>query len=171
MRYELLKILTVDDNQHMRMLLGEILRAVGVREIFEAADGAAALRLMHGQAVDIVVTDLSMKPMDGIEFMRKLRNDSDSPGQLIPVIMLTGHSTAQWVGEARDAGVNEFITKPVTARSVIDRIWRVVMKPRPFVRSPTYFGPDRRRRVEQRYQGPWRRASDPQQQGLEIELG
>ena len=164
MRYELLKILLVDDNHHMRLLLSEILRALGVRQLFEASDGAHGLQMMKNHPVDIVMTDLSMQPMDGIDFVRLLRNSPDSPNQMCPVIMITGHSTMQRVNEARNAGVNEFLAKPLTARGVIERLDRVVEHPRPYVRTADYFGPDRRRRADPNFQGPWRRHGDGPQQ-------
>ena len=160
MRFDLLKILLVDDNHHMRVLIGEIMRAIGVTEVFEANDGAEALSKMRQQNIDIVITDLSMQPLDGIDFTRLLRNSPDSPNQMCPVIMITGHSTQKRVKEARDAGVTEFLAKPVTARGIIDRITRVVEVPRPFIRNEDYFGPDRRRRADPEYTGPRRRSTD-----------
>ncbi len=160
MRFDLLKILLVDDNHHMRVLIGEIMRAIGVTEVFEANDGAEALSKMRQQNIDIVMTDLSMQPLDGIDFTRLLRNSPDSPNQMCPVIMITGHSTQKRVKEARDAGVTEFLAKPVTARGIIDRITRVVEFPRPFIRNEDYFGPDRRRRADPEYTGPRRRSTD-----------
>lgn len=162
MRFDLLKILLVDDNHHMRVLLTEILRAIGVRHVFEAGDGAEALQIMRAHQVDIVMTDLAMQPLDGIDFVRLLRNSADSPNQMAPVIMITGHSTSRRVGEARDAGVNEFLAKPVTARGVIERIGEIVEHPRPYIRAPEFFGPERRRKVDAHFAGPWRRADDPE---------
>jgi len=160
LRFELLKILLVDDNHHMRVLLTEIMRAIGVKYIFEASDGAEALQIMRQQAIDIVMTDLAMQPLDGIDFVRLVRRSQDSANPMVPVIMITGHSTMRRVGEARDVGVTEFLSKPVTARGVIERITRVVDHPRPFVRTEEYFGPDRRRHADASYQGPYRRNSD-----------
>lgn len=160
MRYDLLKILLVDDNHYMRVLLAEILRAIGVKDIFEANDGAEGLQMMRDNPVDIVMTDLSMQPLDGIDFVRLLRNSPDSPNQMAPVIMITGHSTFARVNEARDAGVNEFLAKPLTARGVIERLHQAIEHPRQFVRSDDYFGPDRRRRNDANFKGPFRRASD-----------
>ncbi|HEY0647470.1 response regulator [Phenylobacterium sp.] len=160
MRYELLKILLVDDNHYMRILLAEILRAIGVVHIYEANDGAEGLQMMRDYPIDVVLTDLSMQPLDGIDFVRLLRNAPDSPNQLAPVIMITGHSTFARVNEARDAGVSEFLAKPLTARGVIERLHEAIEHPRRFVRSGDYFGPDRRRRVDPTYAGPRRRASD-----------
>jgi two-component system chemotaxis response regulator CheY len=160
LRFDLLKILLVDDNHHMRVLLTEILRAIGVRHVFEATDGAEALQLMRSHQIDIIMSDLAMQPLDGIDFVRLLRNSPDSPNPMAPVIMITGHSTMKRVNEARDVGVNEFLSKPVTARGVLERIGRVVENPRPFVRTSNYFGPDRRRRNDPNYDGPKRRATD-----------
>ena len=154
------KILLVDDNPHMRMLLTQILRAIDVRQIHEASDGAEALQIMRGTNIDIVFTDLTMQPLDGIDFVNLLRNSPDSPNQMAPVIMVTGHSTVRRIAEARDAGVNEILAKPVTARGVLSRISEVIENPRPFVRTPDYFGPERRRRADPGYNGPMRRAGD-----------
>jgi two-component system, chemotaxis family, chemotaxis protein CheY len=162
LRFELLKILLVDDNHHMRVLLTEILRAIGVRDVFEATDGAEALKSLRANPIDIIMTDLAMQPLDGIDFVRLLRNSPESPNPMAPVIMITGHSTHRRVQEARDVGVNEFLSKPVTARGVLSRIGQVVDNPRPFVRTDGYFGPDRRRRADPEYTGPRRRAADKQ---------
>ena len=160
MRLDQLKILLVDDNHHMRVLLIELLRAVGINKVFEAADGAEGLQMMRSHAVDIVMTDLAMEPLDGIDFVRLLRNSPDSPNQMIPVIMVTGHLTVRRIQEARDAGVNEFVAKPITARNVLERLQIIVDHPRPFIRTEDFFGPDRRRRNDPNYTGPWRRSVD-----------
>lgn len=160
MRYNLLKILIVDDNHHMRVLIGEILRALGVRDIYEAANGAEGLQSLTTHPVDIVMTDLAMQPLDGIDFVRLLRNAPESTNPMIPVVMITGHSTLQRVNEARDAGVTEFLAKPLTARGVISRLHQAIEHPRAFVRTRDYFGPDRRRRPDPHWPGPWRRAAD-----------
>ena len=71
--------------------------------------------------------------------------------------MLTGHSERARVMAARDAGVTEFLTKPISAKGLYQRIVNVVFNPRPFIRTETYFGPDRRRNVNPNYNGPERR--------------
>jgi CheY-like chemotaxis protein len=159
-RFDLLNILVVDDNHHMRVILTEVLRAIGVRDIREARDGSEALQVMRDHPVDVVLADLAMEPLDGVQFVRMLRNAPDSPGQMIPVIMISGHSTERRVKEARDVGANEFLAKPVTARGVLERVIEVIEHPRAYVRSADYFGPDRRRKEEPGYIGPRRRSSD-----------
>ena len=159
-RLDRLKVLIVDDNKHTRLLLAQILRSLGITQTIEAADGVEGLAALRNHAVDIVLTDLAMEPMNGIEFVRSLRTGPDSPGPMLPVIMITGHATMKRLQEARDAGVNEFMAKPITARGVLERLALVIDHPRPFIGSDDYFGPDRRRRHDPRYAGPWRRASD-----------
>jgi two-component system chemotaxis response regulator CheY len=158
--YAQLKILLVDNNRYMRTLLAEILRAIGVVQVLEAADGVEGLALMGEQAVDLVITDLSMQPLDGIDFVRLLRRSLESPGRQVPVIMLTGNSTVSRVTEARDAGVDEFLAKPLDARAVVERVQWVIANPRPYVTRDGYVGPDRRRRTDPDFRGPWRRATD-----------
>jgi DNA-binding NtrC family response regulator len=119
---------------------------------------------MKSHEVDIVMTDHAMRPLGGLDFVRLIRRSPESPNPMCPVIMITGHSTLQRVHEALNAGVNEFLTKPLTARGVIERLVQVIDHPRPFVRTDDYFGPDRRRRADRSHPGPWRRADDRSEQ-------
>lgn len=144
----------------MRTMLCEILRAVGVGQIYTAADGAEGLQVMRSHRIDIVMTDLAMAPVDGIDFVRMIRSAPDAAHNMMPVIMITGQLTVARIKDARDAGVNEFIAKPITARAIIERLHQIVDHPRPFIRTKDYFGPDRRRRQDPAYPGPWRREAD-----------
>jgi CheY-like chemotaxis protein len=155
-----LHILLVDDNQHMRAITSAILQSAGVRNIREVADGAAALDAVRDHAVDLAIVDFNMFPLDGVEFTRLIRNSPDSANPYLPIIMMTGHSEKSRVYEARDAGVTEFVVKPITAKAVFDRIHAVIMRPRPFVKTGDYFGPDRRRTNAPNFKGPFRRSTD-----------
>ena len=106
------------------------------------------------------IIDLRMRPVDGLEFTRQVRGDANGKYAFLPIIMLTGYAERSRVEEARDAGVTEFIVKPVTAKAVLSRLQNVIYKPRPFVQTKTYFGPDRRRRADNDYAGPSRRKTD-----------
>lgn len=155
-----LRFLLVDDNQHMRAIVSTILKGVGVKHVREAMDGAEALQAMRDGLVDIAIVDFKMSPLDGVQFTQLVRNSPDSVDPFLPIIMLTGFAERHRVFEARDAGVTEIVVKPVTARSLLDRINIVIFRPRPFIRSGDYFGPCRRRRDEPNYSGPMRRQSD-----------
>lgn len=165
-----LQVLIVDDNQHMRTILRELLRAVGIREAREARDAVEALDIMKTTSTDLVLVDLSMPVIDGVEFTHMVRTSSDSPNPYVPIIMITGHSARSKVLAARDAGVNEFVAKPVTAKSLMQRLIAIVERPRPFVRTATYFGPDRRRKADPDYQGPFRRAGDQEKESEAVDI-
>lgn len=141
-----LKVLVIEDNQHFRLLIRTVLQTLGVRNVNEARDGAEALSVLKSFPADLVVLDWKMEPMDGIVFAHKVRRSPESPNPYLPIIMVTGYTEARLVTEARDAGVNEFLAKPISAKSLISRIVSVIQKPRPFIRTEQYFGPDRRRR-------------------------
>jgi len=115
---------------------------------------------MRDKSPDLVLTDLSMKPVDGITFTREVRTAHDSPNPYVPIIMITGHTERRKVEAARDAGVTEFLAKPITAQGLILRIAEIVERPRAFVRCDGYFGPDRRRRKDENFTGPWLRHDD-----------
>lgn len=151
-----ISFLVVDDNDFMRTIVRRILASLGAETIHEATDGADALKLLKVVVPDIVILDWRMTPLDGIEFTQFIRRGEDSPNPFLPIIMMTGYSAFQHVMDARDAGVNEFLVKPVSAQRLFSRIQAVIERPRSFVRTQTYFGPDRRRR-NLPFKGPDRR--------------
>ena len=155
-----LRLLVVDDNMHMRTIVLSLVQGLGVHEVRQAAEGGAGLRLLQQAPADIALVDLNMAPVDGVAFTREVRNSPDSRDVYLPVIMMTGQAERGRVEEARDAGVTEFLLKPLTLRSLVDRLEAVIHRPRPFVRTAAYFGPCRRRRADASFRGPLRRAED-----------
>jgi CheY-like chemotaxis protein len=158
--FENLKALIVEDNAHMRSLLRTLLNSIGITDVSEAAHGRSAIEILRERKPGLVLTDMAMKPMDGIEFTRHVRSDEHMPNPFVPIIMISGHTEKHRVMAARDAGVTEFLAKPITAHHLFARIAEVMERPRAFVRCDNYFGPDRRRRQLEDYVGPWRRQED-----------
>ena len=150
MAYDLerLKILLVEDDPSMRSLVRDMLSTFGISDIQTANDGSKAYAELRNYPADIVIVDWVMEPLDGIDFTRMVRSAPDSPNPVIPIIMLTSHSSVERVLEARDNGVTEYLMKPVTAKGLYSRIVAVIENPRQFVRVSEYFGPDRRRSVK-----------------------
>jgi len=144
---ERLTVLLVDDNRHMRHLMKTILRSLGVGTIAEADDGSDALKLLRTIPADVVFTDWMMEPLDGPDLTRMVRTGSDIDNPFVPIIMLTGHSEMGRVVEARDAGVTEFLAKPVSADKVYHRLQQIIERPRTFIKTRRYTGPDRRRKA------------------------
>ena len=152
-----LRFLICDDNPHMRRILRTLLHSFGAREAYEAEDGATALEMYTHYVPDIVITDWAMPIFDGLELTQMIRQPGANANPYVPIIMLTGHSEKKRVISARDAGVTEFLAKPISAKALYQRILNVVANPRPFIKTKTYFGPDRRRNVNSNYVGPERR--------------
>ena len=158
-QFDLLKVLVVDDNVHMRALLCRILHATGIKTIYDATNAKEAWDIFTLNPCDIIFVDWVLGGMNGVEFTEKVRNEPDSPNPFVPVIMISGYSSKECVNAARDAGVTEFLAKPVSSKAVLSRVIAVIEQPRAFVRTKTYFGPCRRRKIDPFYKGPERRVS------------
>jgi len=145
MDFNTLGVMIVDDNAHMRWLVCSMLRALGIKELMECSDGEEALREIVNFRPDLVITDWHMEPVNGLQLVSRVRGMRHLDIYYVPIIMLTGHSEAHRVREARDTGINEFLAKPISAKSLLTRIVRIANNDRPFIETDTYFGPDRRR--------------------------
>lgn len=169
-----LKVLVVDDNINVQRLIGDVLRAGGVGQVETASDGMRARDKIAGWDPHLIFSDWNMPVMGGLELTRSIRRaavvaDRRIRNPQVPVIIVTGHRSEADVELARRAGVNEFVIKPFTPAGLLSRIQLVLSKPRPFIVSEDYIGPDRRRRLELSYSGPLRRTGDPAQVVDEIE--
>jgi len=152
-----LRFLVIDDNVHMRQILRTLLHGFGARTVWEAEDGAAGLEVFTKYLPDIVITDWSMPIFSGIELTQMIRQPGANPNPFAPIIMLSAYTEKARVMAARDAGVTEFLAKPISANALYQRILSVIINPRPFIKTETYFGPDRRRTHNAKYTGPERR--------------
>jgi CheY-like chemotaxis protein len=129
--------------------------------VYEAEDGAVGLDAFTHYTPDIVLTDWAMPIFDGLELTQMIRQPNANANPFVPIIMVTGHTEKDRVTAARDAGVTEFLAKPISAKALYERIVNVVANPRPFIKTKTYFGPDRRRNTNSNYVGPERRKDGP----------
>lgn len=157
LEFDRLGVLVAEDNVHMRRALVAMLRAFGATSIIEAEDGESALALFREQKPDIALLDWEMPGLDGLAVARRMRDRATSPNPFIPILMVTAHAEKGRVVAARDAGVSDFLAKPVTPRILYDKILGLVLDQRPFVATKDYFGPDRRRPDPPPYRGPERR--------------
>lgn len=160
-QFETVSVLIVEDNQPLAVMIKSILQTFGINNIEIAHNGKDGFDRFCKTNPDIVIADWMMKPRDGIDFTYSVRNEARSPNPFAPVILITGFSEKKRVLEARDAGVTEFLVKPFQAKDLYKRIAQVIERPRQFVKSYQFFGPDRRRKVtDANYAGPWKRISD-----------
>ncbi len=139
-------VMIVDDQPSIRSMLRHILRVLGCQKIIDFDSAEDAWGYSQVTPVDLALIDWEMKPMNGIDLIRKIRNDPVSLNPFMSIIMVTGHSEIANIVFTRDAGVTEYLVKPISAKTLLNRINNVIEHPRQFVRIGEYFGPDRRRR-------------------------
>lgn len=141
-----LRVLLLEDNALTQRLVKSILKSFQVRDLQMMEDGAAGMKLLKHSEVDIIVCDFDMKLMNGIEFIKEVRRSKDEHIQTIPIIMLTGYTEQHRVVDALNSGVNEFLAKPIAPLQLYKRFVSIIDRPRTFIRSATFMGPDRRRK-------------------------
>ncbi len=119
-------ILIIDDSLPMRSVIKRTLKAAGYgnSQVIEAANGKEALKLMKNNWVDIVLTDYNMPVMDGLEFIKTIKNDDLSKD--IPVIVISTEGNKSKIKEFMDCGAVGYITKPFTAEAIRDLIVNIL---------------------------------------------
>lgn len=162
MSYDLanLEFLVVDDMPITLEAYVRILTALGVRRTQSARNGDEAKEILRRNAPDILITDYKMAPTSGIELTKWVRQSPESSCRQAGIIMTSAFSEKERVEAARDAGVTEFLVKPVTPRNLYGRLATIIGNPRPFVQSPSFTGPCRRRMDDPNFIGPYKRHDD-----------
>ena len=165
---ERFNVLVVEDGHFMRGMMVSALKALGVGTVRTATHGGEAvdvLRLVSTDpmkagmlSIDIVFTNWQMEPVDGLQLLKWIRKSKESPDRFMPVVMVSGSVDKEALMVARDMGVTEYLAKPFSAQTIVQRIMEVIERPRQFVKSPDYFGPDRRRK-QQLFVGDEKRAN------------
>ena len=140
-----IEVLVVEDNHYMRKVVRNILVNLGVKNIHEASDGIDGLESIRMFAPDMVILDWEMPLLNGAELVRIVRSPGVFPVPDVPIIMLTGHVERWRVVEATRLGVHEFLKKPVSGKSLLDRMVSILTSPRPMVRLGDYYGPEPRK--------------------------
>jgi CheY-like chemotaxis protein len=140
-------VLVVDDNPYMRRMIRTLLVNCGVKDIYEATDGIVALDSIRTVAPDVVILDWEMPLLSGPELVRIVRSPGVFPIPDVPIIMLSHHGERWRVVEAVKLGVNEYLTKPVSAKSLYDRLVAITLMPRANVQLGDYYGPQPRKLI------------------------
>jgi two-component system chemotaxis response regulator CheY len=124
------RTLIVDDSSVMRKIVERSLRQAGIEPmvVHEAASGVEGIDLLKTKEVDLIVSDINMPSMDGLEFLRQIGAQNLAPG--VPVVMITTESSEEHVKEAIQAGARAYIRKPFTADQVKERVLPLVKKAR-----------------------------------------
>lgn len=115
-----LKFLIVDDNQSIRQIIADILRAANFHNFVFAEDGKVAWRKLNGDTIDCIILDWDMPVMNGMEFLDTVKESGRFDE--IPVLMLTAHSTKEDVIVAIQHGASSYIVKPFTPDTLFKKL-------------------------------------------------
>ncbi|RMG94754.1 MAG: response regulator [Chloroflexi bacterium] len=116
-------ILIVDDEAMTRKLLRMMLGPAGY-EIFEAEDGLDALHQVAKQVPDLIILDIMMPNMDGLEVCRRLRAQKETAD--IPIIILSARTSSHYIEEGLRAGATRYLTKPITRQEILHHVREVL---------------------------------------------
>ena len=157
-----LSFLLADPNPHSTAIIHGILRGFGANRVFEVRNNRDAIQVLSEQKIDLMMVDPTLPKGGGLAFIRSIRQDPNSPCRTIPILVITGDTRTSMIKAARDAGANMVIAKPMSPASLYERLTWVAFHPRKFIETATYFGPDRRFKIEGFPGGKGRRAGDNQ---------
>jgi CheY-like chemotaxis protein len=141
---ERITFLLVDDNITSLDITGSVVAGFGVRKMIKCQSVRDAKDVIRQQSIDFVIADAQLPVENGYSFLEWLRREAAEPSRYIPAIMTTSHTRAGDVIRARDCGAHFIVTKPLTPKVLLDRIFWVAKDERLFVTSDNYVGPDRR---------------------------
>ena len=121
-----MRLLIVDDSITMRMIIMRSIRQSGFKaeEILEARNGREALDIIGSNHIDIILSDINMPEMDGLEFLKRLRSSPDTRD--IPVVMITAEGSESLIEKAEGLGASGFIRKPFTPESIGSKLSEIL---------------------------------------------
>jgi two-component system, chemotaxis family, chemotaxis protein CheY len=143
-----LVVLVADSNHYMRRLTRTMLTNLGTRAIYEAGDGVSAIDAIRNISPDVMILDWDMSVLTGQEVMRIVRSPGAFPKPNLPIIMLTDIGKRSRVHAALRLGVHELLVKPISPKTLQQRLLGVLLKPRPMIRAGRHYIPMPRRRPD-----------------------
>ncbi|MDO8877539.1 MAG: response regulator [Pseudolabrys sp.] len=155
-----LMILVADPNSYVRRVVNGMLRGFGANKVMEVESANGLFQALSNQKIDILLCDMRLPPHGGLKLTRTIRRNADNENRTMPILLMSSDTSETTVKNARDAGANIVVAKPMSPNSLYDRLGWIVFNPRPFVDTATYFGPDRRFKIEGYPGGVGRRKGD-----------
>lgn len=138
-------VLVIDRSDAMRAMLRRLLKELHLGKTTIIPSGNDALEQFNKDSPDLVLVDWVTNDISGLDVVKEIRTGEDSVNIYAAVIMMSGLSSYDSIIRARDSGIHEFLAKPLSPKSLYEKICHVIEHPRNFVRCEKYFGPDRRR--------------------------
>ena len=157
-----LVILVADPNAYARRITNGILRGFGANKVLEVEQALSLFQVLSSQKIDILLCDTRLPPHGGLMLTRTIRRNANNENRTIPILLMSSDTGESTIKNARDAGANMVVAKPMSPKSLYDRLGWIAFNPRPFIDTATYFGPDRRFKIEGYPGGVGRRKGDKQ---------
>ena len=155
-----LVILVASPNAFERKIILSMLRGFGANKFLEVDQSSAIAQVLTGQRIDICMCDANLPPHNALQVTRAIRRKEDNQNRTMPILVMTADARESTIKLVRDAGANMVITKPMSPANLYDRLAWIALKPRQFIDTATYFGPDRRFKIEGYPNGVGRRKED-----------
>ncbi len=143
-----ISVLIVEKHPPMRTMLRQVLKEFGIDNVYDAPTPERGFEEFNQSKPDLVLVDWTPN-FDGLSLVRDIRNHEDSIFPQAPVIMVTAYNESNHIYEALDAGMTEYLSKPVSAKLLYLRSASVIENKRRFTRAGGFIGPDRRGDSEQ----------------------
>lgn len=155
-----IRILLIEDHAPTAATLTAMLNALGFGKVTVAGSTTTAVSALKGAAFDLLLCDFQLGIVNGLMLVRMIRRPDGIANPNVPIVMITAHAEPDRVAEALGAGIDDFLVKPVQPEKLLQCLITLLERPRLFVKSKDYAGPDRRRRQTDVH--PGRREDDRQ---------
>jgi two-component system, chemotaxis family, chemotaxis protein CheY len=155
-----LAILIADPSSYISMLIHSMLRGFGANKVMEVRSSVGVFQVLTEQRIDLMICDMRLPPHGGLPLTRAVRGKKDNENRTIPILIMSSDSRENTIKQARDVGANMVIAKPISPANLYDRLAWIAFNPRKFIDTNTYFGPDRRFKIEGYPGGVGRRKGD-----------
>ena len=152
--------LLVDSDHFTRGLVQQMLRGFGMDTPHFYDNGTDARDYLEHTQCDVVIMEAALPDMPSADLIRWIRRTNKGQLRFVPIIVMSGYTQLRLVSQARDAGANIVIRKPVSPQALFDRLLWVARMPRPFIETGDYAGPDRRFHDNPPMDGKYKRETD-----------
>ena len=166
-----LRILLLSGKTHGAQTLRSVLTIAGVTRITSSSDPQRALDLLTMEHFDAVYADEAAGPVDGLAFPLAVRRTQGVLNPMVPVYVFQEQARRSHVEQARDTGATDFLTCPISPKTVMAKLEAAIQAPRPFIKAPDFFGPDRRAKARPAWNGEDRRVRAPRKVNVQKPSG
>lgn len=139
-----ISLLVINDNEFVRTYMERLFSIMRVGSVITCANPRSARAEIATVQPDIVVIDLDLTGMDGLQLLHDIRRGGAGIPNDVAILVASAHVDREYVAKARDSGANWILVKPLTFRRLYEGLVRVIMDDRAFLERDTYVGPDRR---------------------------